>query len=791
MGIQLRKLMRSRVIVVFGATSRIGRSALEVLAAQDQVSVALVAAVESTKDPRVQRLKHATNCFLVQCNFAQGGEDSLRRAVRNADAVLLVPALSESGVRFSRRVIDAVVAEQVSRIVVISSILAAPELLARCRQEHAKKRPATEAVGATPVDVAALEGYEAVEVHARANLPEPGRCVSLRIPLLMETLLYCRDELLFANRFIGCFERDTHVPCISVRDVGYAAAEVLANPKRKYEAVYRLTGGVGASCSPKELASALTEFLGREIKYRKLSDADFLRVMKDKHTPDQVAQGTVGLRIFLEEPSESEASSKDSSRSQEKTEGHTSKEAAPRSLHLPDAFRSTSNFRLLTKRDRMNPRHWLERHAAALFARTPQNQVQLFVVGSGDALFQEVSKFVASQVTAPSALPPREVGESAIPTVLPSHHSSHRGIDGGVHQAKVTLCTVKAAPGGSERTRSSGVPLPPTVYQLEGAPPYPMADLLKQLSSLDVVLLIPPLRLGGKTCLDVVRAVVHAAVRANAWGVVLVSSIFVGSPTSQQSAILDQLEEIESCVKTSGVSYSILRLPLFMEYFLALSHSEEGSESIESLEEEKHEAPPVAEDDDGSDTELGAARVQGEEEEGEMSNPSPPAHLMWPLLEPSLGSARIYLMSLEDAAKALVAAAFTFPLHRGKVKELYTSSVTMKEVQRTLQRHANKARPVRLSRVDALGEQPGREFWRVAYWPRAHTQQFLECAVEFTNYAQTAAEASAAVGGDIKPSTMVLPVSQSFEDLTDIPPLTLDEWAEINSKRYTQVLAAH
>ncbi|KAK1931771.1 hypothetical protein P3T76_012703 [Phytophthora citrophthora] len=789
MGIQLRKLMRSRVIVVFGATSRIGRSALEVLAAQEQVSVALVAAVESTKDPRVQRLKHVTNCFLVQCNFARGGEDSLRRAVRNADAVLLVPALSESGVRFSRRVIDAVAAEQVSRLVVISSILAAPELLARCRQEqNVKERPATEAVGTTLVDVAALEGYEAVEVHARANLPEPGRCVSLRIPLLMETLLYCRDELLFANRFIGCFERDTHVPCISVRDVGYAAAEVLANHKRKYEEVYRLTGGIGASCSPKELAYALTEFLGREIKYRKLNDADFLRVMKDKHTPDQVAQGTVGLRIFLEEHSESEASTKDSSRSQENAGGHTPKEADPRSLHLPDAFRSTSNFRLITKRDRMNPRHWLERHAAALFARTPQNQVQLFVVGSGEALFQDVSKFVASQVTAPSALPPREVGESAIPTVLPGRHSSHRGVDGGVHQAKVTLCTVKAAPGGSGRTRSSGVPLPPTVYQLEGAPPYPMANLLKQLSSLDVVLLIPPLRLGGKTCLDVVRAVVHAAVRANAWGVVLVSSIFVGSPTSQQSAILDQLEEIESCVKTSGVSYSIMRLPLFMEYFLALSHCEEGSESVENLAEEKHKVPPPG---DAAELETRAQKDEGEEGEGEMSMPSPPSHLMWPLLEPSLASARIYLMSLEDAAKALVAAAFTFPLHRGKVKELYTSSVTMKEMQRTLQRHANKARPVRLSRVDALGEQPGREFWRVAYWPRAHTQQFLECAVEFARYAQTAVEASAAVGGDIDSTTMVLPVSQSFEDLTDIAPLTLDEWAENNSKRYTQVLAAH
>ncbi|GMF39692.1 unnamed protein product [Phytophthora fragariaefolia] len=777
MGIQLRKLMRSRVIVVFGATSRIGRSTMEVLAAQEQVSVALVAAVENAKDPRVLRLKHATNCFLVQCNFAQGGEDSLCRAVRNADAVLLVPALSESGVRFSRRVVDAVAAEQVSRLVVISSILSTPELLSRCRQEHAKDKPPTEAVGSASTEVAALEGYEAVEVHARSQLPGQGRCVSLRIPHLMETLLYCRDELLFANRFIGCFGSDTHVPCISVRDVGYAAAEVLANPKRKYEMEYRLTGRVGASCSPNELAHILTGLLERDIKYRKLSDADFLRVMKEKHTPEQVAQGTVGLRLFLEERAESEVCGEE----QDTLTAQTRQEDR-HSLHLPEAFRSTSDFRLLTKRERMTPRQWLQRHATVLFRKTPQNQVQLFVVGSGEALFLEVSKFVASQITAPSAIPPCEVGESAIPTVLPDHHG-RRYVDGGIQQAKVTLCTVKAAPGSSGRTRPSGVPLPPTVYQLEGAPPSPMGDLLKQLSSLDVVLLIPPLRLGGRACLDVVRAVVHAAVRANAWGVVLVSSIFVDTPTTQQSVILEQLEEIESCVKTSGVSYTILRLPLFMEYFLALSHCDESSDSIGSLEEEKHEVPPVDSAGFESDPE---SQIHDEAEAA-----PPPSHIVWSLLEPSLASARVYLMALEDAAKSLVAVAFTFPLHRGKTKTLYTSSVTMKEVQRTLQRHANKARPVRLSRVNALGEQPGREFWRIAYWPRAHTQQFLECAVEFSKDVQIAAATSAAVGGKVDTSAMVLPVTQSFKDLTDLVPLTLDQWAEMNSKRYTQVLAAH
>ncbi|CAH0474256.1 unnamed protein product [Peronospora belbahrii] len=761
MGIQLRKLMRARVIVVFGTTSRIGRSALEVLAAQDQVSVALVAAVENAKDPRVQRLKSATNCFIVQCNFAQGGEDSLRRAVRNADAVLLVPALSESGVRFSRRVIDAAAAEQVSRLVVISSILASPGLLALCRQEHAKELPATEAVGSTPTDVAVLEGYEAVEAHARNQLPEQGRCVFLRIPLLMETLLYCRDELLFANRFIGCFRPDTRVPCISVRDVGYAAAEVLANPKRKYEAVYRLTGRISASCSPNELVRSLMGHLGREIKYRKLSDGDFLRVMKEKNAPDQVAQGTVGLRIFLEER---EVGEEEASRNQEEMTSRTQQEEQ-RLLHLPEAFHSTGDFRLLTKRDRKTPRQWLQRHATSLFARTPQNQVQLFVVGSGEALFLEVSKFVASQITAPSTLPPREVGESAIPTVLPSRHSQ-RGVDGGLEQAKVTLCTVKAAPGSIERRRASGVPSPPTVYQLEGAPPYPMADLLTQLSSLDVVLLIPPLRLGGRACLDVVRAVVWAAVRANAWGVVLKS---------------------KAASRRRGVSYTILRLPLFMEYFLALSYCEEGRESLGDLEEEKREVPPVDEAQFESESEVQAADAV---EAGETML-SPPSHIMWPLLESSLASARVYLMSLEDAAKALVAAAFTFPLHRGKTKELYTTSVTMTEVQRTLQRHANKARPVRLSRVDALGEQHGREFWRVAYWPRAHTQQFLECAVEFAKDVQTAADTAAAAGGIVDTSAMVLPVSQSFEDLTDIPPITLDTWAEANSKRYTHLLAAH
>ncbi|RLN47589.1 hypothetical protein BBJ29_007484 [Phytophthora kernoviae] len=575
MGIQLRKLLRSRVIVVFGATSRIGRSVMEVLAAQEQVSVALVAAVESSQDPRVQRLKRATNCFIVQCNFTAGGEATLRRVVRNADAVLLIPALSESGVRFSRHVVDAVAAEQVARLVVISSILAMPELLGLCRTEQVNERPATEAVGTTPTDVAALEGYEAVEVHARRNLPEPGRVVALRIPLLMETLLYCRDEILFTSRFLGCYGIDTHVPCISVRDVGFAAAEVLANPKRKYESVYRLTGGPNASCSPNEVMRMLTGFLDREITYRHLSDGDFLRVMKEKGTPDQVAQGTVGLRLFLEESADGDARDQGAHRSEGDATNCT-RQTNSQMLHLPEAFHSTSDFRSLTKCERMTPQQWLQRYAKPLFARTTQNQTQLFVVGSGEALFLEVSKFVASQITAPSILSPREADGGTVPAVTFGRRIHHGN---GVQQAKVTLCTIKAAPGMTGHGRSSTVPLPPTVYQLEGAPASPMGGLLKQLSSLDVVLLIPPLRLGHRACLDVVRAVVHAAKRANAWGVVLVSSLFVGTPTTQQSAVLEQFEEIESCVKTSGISYTIIRLPLFMEYFLALSHCDERGEA--------------------------------------------------------------------------------------------------------------------------------------------------------------------------------------------------------------------
>ncbi|RLN47202.1 hypothetical protein BBJ28_00004143 [Nothophytophthora sp. Chile5] len=765
MGIQLRKLLRSRVIVVFGATSRIGRSVLEALAAQEQVSVALVAAVENAKDPRVQRLKRATNCYVIQCNFASGGEGSLRRAVRNADAVLLVPALSPSGVRFSKRVIDAVKAEQVARLVVVSSILAFPEVLARCRPGETDETSATEAVGPTQDDVEAVEGCEAVEAHAHTQLPEAGRAVTLRIPVLMETLLYCRDELLFANRFFGCFAEATRVPCIAVRDVGLAAAGVLAYPKRKYEPIYHLAGGPSASCSSQEVARCLGGLLGREITYRKLDDLGFLLLMKEKGAPSQVARGIVGLRVLLEEPVQREEPGEALQQSHDVV-------AEPRGL--PETFHSTGDYRLLTKRELVTPRQWLQRCAALQFARTPQNQTQLFVVGSGEALFLEVSKFVAQQITAPSSLPSREAGEGAIPTAeTPGRH----GGSSDLQHAKVTLCTVKAAPGTPERARTATVPLPPTVYQVEGAAASPMGNLLQQLSSLDVVLLIPPLRLGTWTCLDVVRTVVHAAVNANAWGIVLVSSLFVGSSASQQSAALEQLEEIESCVKTSGVPHVIVRLPLFMEYFLALSNCDEGenrsSEGFGGVEEEEK-----------CDV-LSGTQVEGVETEPTEGSPS--SHMTWPLLEPSLASSRVYLMALEDAAKALVATAFTFPLHRGRTRVLFTASPTMQEVQRALQKHAHKARSVRLSRVDALGERPGREFWRIAYWPRAHTQQFLECAVELSKAAKTA---EAQAGGEGEHRAMVLPVSQRFKDVTELPPVTLGRWAEANSKCYTRALAA-
>ncbi|KAJ0398709.1 hypothetical protein P43SY_004126 [Pythium insidiosum] len=695
MGLGLQKLLSSRVVVVFGATSRIGKATIELLHARPQLGVTVVAAVENPKDPRVQRLKQATGCYVARCDY--GRTESMQRVVRHADAVLLVPALSETGTRFSKRVVDAVDREQVGRLVVVSSVLATSV-------DDVWPLPGAATRAAAAPHPARTLGYEAVEAHARSM---SSNCVALRIPLLMETVLYCREEIQFADRFFSCFAPSTPIPCIAERDVALAAVEILSQPRKKFNATYSLASA-DAMCTPRELEQLFAQQLRRRVRYRQVSDARLTELLQDKGVSAQVGAKTIRLKACIEASLalvQQAQQREDNDKEQAPALDNQEQQQVQQQVQaLAQLLGASNDFRALTARSPTLPRHWLREHAAS-FERPPASQMQLFVLGSGEALFQEVERLVAQQVTAPQR---DDEGEAAIPATS--------------RQSKATFCTIKSLAGGTGPHRSS-----------------PMTQLLEQLTTQDVVVFIPPLHLGPQESMDVLRAVVDATQRARVWGLVLLSSVFIGRGWNDSINRMAQMEEL---VEHSGVPFVILRLPLFMEYFLSL---------------EAPSSPRVAEPAPEPAAEPEVEVTPSEQEE-------------WLLLDRSLATSPQYLISTTDAAKALVAVAYTFPLHRKKTRVVYTERRTMQEIERVLQRHAHKGRRIELGRIDALRDAPTREFWRVAYWTRAHLKQFLEASVRLS-------------------AGPPLPMLQSFAELTECQPITLEMWARHQSKSYTQALA--
>lgn len=729
MGIQLRKLLQARVIVVFGASSRLGKTTIETLA--NQSGITIVAGVENTKDNAARRIKHiGSNCFVMKCDFSQLA--SIQRVVRNADAVLLVPALSPKGARFARHVIEAVASEEVPRLVIIRSILACTDFLGRPPAPAASEQS---------------REHEDMEAFARDRLGH--NCVMLRIPLLMETIMYCHDEIIYANHMTGSFAPSTPVPCIAVQDVAFAASEVLSQGGRKYEPSYCLAS-ISSTVTPETVAKLLSESLKKPVKYRQISDEQVLLLLREKRTPDHVARNLVQLKYALEQPAVVPSSP------------HTDKSKRSvlppvSSPTQPPPYRFTNDFRQLTKQDMMSPQSWLEANVDH-FRR--KSQMQLFVLGAGDALFMAMETFMAHQAMSPTV----ELDPNADEPIVPSG-------TGMAQQSKVTFCTLKSEPTGRHQKVVH-------YYQVKDEPESPVHDLVKQLTQLDVVVFVIPFRLGAETCVDMLKTIVEAALKAEVWGIVLVSSIYAHLAWDDS---VHRLSEMEQLLSNSGVSYAIVRLPLFMEYFLALgvdvpaspARSSVASASVAaasapSAEEEKEKPTPSVHPSIQEQLELEEKRTAAEVP----AAPAPPTK--WHLMDRSLATTPLYLMAMTDAVKALAAIAFTFPVHRNRTRTLYTEKLTMSEVEQVLQTQARKGVRIDLSCIDALTEARKHEFWRVAYWPVEQTKQFLETAVEI----------SAGFPETEEPC-------DDYELITDCEPTRLADWAKLHAREYSATLAAN
>ncbi|DAZ95439.1 TPA: hypothetical protein N0F65_013008 [Lagenidium giganteum] len=717
MGVQLRKMMRARTVVVIGATSKIGRATVEELSAQ-YTNVSVVAAVETSKDPRARSLRELPGVYLSKCDFRS--LDSLRRVVRKGDAVLLVPAHSDTGARFSKLVIDAVSAERVDRLVIISNIIAMSTV-----EPSSGHR--------------SVLSYEAVEAHARST---SDRSVALRIPLTMETLFCCREEIMYANRFVGSFAPTTEVPCIAVKDVAIAACEILAEPTRAYAQSYTLMNAA-VTCSPNRAVKMLSQALGQPVQYRALSDEQLARTLNERGVPDVAIHTMIEMRMLLEgRRTGAEGSASSESLSPTGPDELETKLPASRTTSSPHGFTSTDDFRTITRRELTSPRDWLQRNVKH-FVRSPHTQMQLFVLGSGDALYVALERFIANQVTAPMSAPAPAAGEASLP-------SGRLGVSG----VKMTFCTIKSPPGAREHS-----------IQVAGGAAASISSLLRQLSQLDVVVLIPPLRLGPDECMRLVKSIVEAAKQARVWGIVLVSSIFTGHVWNQGA---NRMGEMEQLVEKSGVPFAIVRLPLFMEYFLALTPKHRSSNAnadaaqhgVADIEEEKQAAEPPS---------WRSAPPPPSGSEALLRRRAVPSS--WCLMDRNLGSSVQYLMAIEDAAKAITAVCFTFPLHQRCVRTLFTQQLTMAGIEHVLQKYAPEGTHISLATVDALEEMPSREFWRIAFWTRTHVKEFLDGSVELSG--QQPIEASL-----------------DFKELVGVEPVSLEEWAHTNAGCYAHALGS-
>jgi uncharacterized protein YbjT (DUF2867 family) len=126
------------------------------------------------------------------------------------------------------------------------------------------------AIGATPESpIALLREHHEIDEEIRKG---PAGWTLLRPHLYMQNLLRAADAVRREGRLAAPTGRD-RFPLIDTRDVGAAAAVVLANPAAHAGKAYVLTGP--AAHSYDEVAAALATVAGHAVAYEPVAPKDF------------------------------------------------------------------------------------------------------------------------------------------------------------------------------------------------------------------------------------------------------------------------------------------------------------------------------------------------------------------------------------------------------------------------------------------------------------------------------------------------------------------------------------
>jgi uncharacterized protein YbjT (DUF2867 family) len=233
------------MILVTGATGKVGSEAARLLAARHHPTRALVRDPSRAPDGDVEI---ATGDF--------GRPDTLDAAMRGIDTVLLVsPAVPAQEIA----VIDSAVRHGVTHVIKVTSKASAD----------------------SPVD--RRRGQAQIEAHLQTT----GLAYTLlRSNAYMQNLLALAPVIKQTNGFLMS-AGDGQVGMIDARDVAATAAAIATGPKEHAGQTYWLTGP--GLITYTDIAEELSAALGHPVEYRQISPAEHRAAMIQAGTPEAVA----------------------------------------------------------------------------------------------------------------------------------------------------------------------------------------------------------------------------------------------------------------------------------------------------------------------------------------------------------------------------------------------------------------------------------------------------------------------------------------------------------------------
>ncbi|WP_329259943.1 SDR family oxidoreductase [Actinoallomurus sp. NBC_01490] len=245
------------MILVTGASGKIGSEAVRLLAEQKHPTRALV------RDPSRAPGGEAWNGVEIAVGDFDR-PDTLDAAMRGIDTVLLISP-SVPGQEIA--VIDSAVRQGVEYVVKITNHKASEDSPVDRRRDHAR---------------------------TEAHLKGTGLAYTLLAPNLLMQNLFAVAPMIKQTRGFVMSAGDGRFGMIDSRDVSATAAAVAMAPSRHAGRVYPLTGPELVTYA--DVAKELTEALGHEVEYRRISPDEHRSAMIQAGVPEPVA--TSNAQVF-------------------------------------------------------------------------------------------------------------------------------------------------------------------------------------------------------------------------------------------------------------------------------------------------------------------------------------------------------------------------------------------------------------------------------------------------------------------------------------------------------------